>query len=288
MNTCNRCEALISVHDADVAKLINGGLEETMCQDCSLECMPAKTKYIVTAYTESGYTSYEEVEAYTLAGASYLASQFAKQQVQKKGQWIQSGENLETKYRFTINEEYKIVMFWGLYLNLNHESETVADGFELYNVEPNHCQLIENAGGNSECDHKWEATYEVEGGMKENAGVWQNGATMEYKKHCSKCSMGQTETRFIDPKSINNNFVQYAKIKYPINIAVWLELVELDELGAFGEDYDDAEKVLGIDLEELTLECDVLLHDSWEAAGFNPNKTITAKAMARYLKNKKA
>lgn len=59
-------------------------------------------------------------------------------------------------------------------------------------IEPDHAALIEEAGGDSECDHQW--TSEGEGGCDSNPGVWSLGGTKyEYHAHCSLCGLRRVE-----------------------------------------------------------------------------------------------
>lgn len=52
--------------------------------------------------------------------------------------------------------------------------------------------LIEEAGGDTECDHDW--TKEGEGGCSENPGVWSVGGTaMIFSCHCRLCGLRKIE-----------------------------------------------------------------------------------------------
>lgn len=61
-------------------------------------------------------------------------------------------------------------------------------------VEPDHDVLIRAAGGDTQCDHEWVATVEVEGGLDENPGCWSiGGTTMVFDSHCERCGLKRRE-----------------------------------------------------------------------------------------------
>lgn len=76
------------------------------------------------------------------------------------------------------------------------EAETTedAESVVVVEIEPDEDALIAAAGGNTDCDHDWVATYDFERGLKENPGVWMTGGTaMTIKTHCAKCGLKRTE-----------------------------------------------------------------------------------------------
>lgn len=71
-----------------------------------------------------------------------------------------------------------------------------AESYVMVEIEPDHDALIRAAGGDTDCDHEWVATCEIEGGCRENPGVWSNGGTsMTFRTHCACCGLKRTERR---------------------------------------------------------------------------------------------
>lgn len=69
-------------------------------------------------------------------------------------------------------------------------------------IEVDHETLIRAVAAESSCgdspdDHDWEATYEVEGGCRENPGVWSHGRYMTFADHCTKCGLRRSRTEYI-------------------------------------------------------------------------------------------
>jgi len=59
-------------------------------------------------------------------------------------------------------------------------------------IEPDYDYLIEQAGGDTSCDHDW--TGEGEGGCDQNPGVWSTGGTsMVFTRHCRTCGLHRVE-----------------------------------------------------------------------------------------------
>ena len=65
----------------------------------------------------------------------------------------------------------------------------IIDGFSGHLNEP------EPACEDSEHDTcNWDATYEIEGGLKENPGVWGHGGGVKIFTHCTHCDCSRTRT----------------------------------------------------------------------------------------------
>ncbi len=64
-------------------------------------------------------------------------------------------------------------------------------GFTRVVVPPDIDALIEEAGGDTQCDHDW--SNEGEGGCTENPGVWSVGTGLVFKSHCTKCGLLRRE-----------------------------------------------------------------------------------------------
>lgn len=61
-------------------------------------------------------------------------------------------------------------------------------------IEPDHDALIARAGGDTNCDHEWVSSMDVEGGCEENPGVWSQGGTaMLFASHCERCGLRRLE-----------------------------------------------------------------------------------------------
>lgn len=93
------------------------------------------------------------------------------------GDWGEYGAVVEVW--LTIHDEFGAVV--------EEDSLTVE-------IEPDHDALIRAAGGDTECDHDWVSTVEVEGGCDDNPGVWSCGGTaMSFASHCRHCGLKRTE-----------------------------------------------------------------------------------------------
>lgn len=72
----------------------------------------------------------------------------------------------------------------------DEDGDEIDTGSVTVEVEPDHDAMIRAAGGDTDCDHEWEATYEQEGGCKENPGVWSTGGTtISMSDHCVHCGL---------------------------------------------------------------------------------------------------
>lgn len=81
------------------------------------------------------------------------------------------------------------------YLNYRNE-QIYYESCEIV-IKADEDYLIKEAGGDVNCEHEWVSTYEVEGGLKENPGVWSMGGTkMVFKSHCEHCGLHRTETKY--------------------------------------------------------------------------------------------
>ena len=80
----------------------------------------------------------------------------------------------------------------GAYILTNWEAFILEDaddsGYTHTHIEPDHEALIRAAGGDPDCEHEW--TFEGEGGLDENPGVWScGGTTFVFDSHCRKCGL---------------------------------------------------------------------------------------------------
>ena len=74
----------------------------------------------------------------------------------------------------------------------DEEGEELASFAFDVKIEPDHDALIEAAGGDTDCDHRWVATYDIEGGLTENPGVQSVGGTaFDITDHCDRCGLGR-------------------------------------------------------------------------------------------------
>lgn len=77
----------------------------------------------------------------------------------------------------------------------------IDDGSWSCEIEADHEALIRAAVpryaescGDSPDDHDWESTVEIEGGCRENPGVWSLGGTaMRFAAHCTACGLRRVE-----------------------------------------------------------------------------------------------
>ena len=78
---------------------------------------------------------------------------------------------------------------WDMY---DDNDDIIESGGTTVEVEPDHKALIEAAGGDVHCSHKW--SNEGEGGCDQNPGVWSTGGTgMTIATHCEKCGLRRVE-----------------------------------------------------------------------------------------------
>lgn len=86
---------------------------------------------------------------------------------------------------------------WELYEGDNADGDPVEDGHEQVEIEPDHDTLMRRAGAPADCDHEFISTYEVEGGLRENPGVWSHGGTtMSFRSHCRHCGLQKREVSY--------------------------------------------------------------------------------------------
>lgn len=193
------------------------------------------------------------------------------------------------------NENEKLEMWFTWHIDHIENGAKQVEGSikqETFVSEIDHQYLIDRIGGNSYCEHEWIADTETEGGSEDRPGVFMvgEGNSWIYKKHCTKCCLSRTHIAVsvfdqLPPTGVRDT-VFYGKIKYRLNADEVKELSELDEIGAFKEDFNEADWVMNQTYWELVEECKGLLNNCWNMIGYNPNKFITAPAMARYLKNR--
>lgn len=83
----------------------------------------------------------------------------------------------------------RVCISWDLF---DDDGEPLGHGREIIDVDADHDALIEEAGGDTSCQHQWSA--EGEGGCDDNPGVWSTGGTgIVYREHCTKCWLHKTE-----------------------------------------------------------------------------------------------
>jgi hypothetical protein len=131
-------------------------------------------KYVLRMNDECGGTEKFAIEANCLSDAEESAGQEATWWAED-GAWGDNGA--------VIN------VCW----TLTQDGEEVASGTERVQIEPNHRNLICDAGGDPDCDHDW--TAEGEGGCRENPGVWSGGGTtIVFNTHCRHCGLHRVQT----------------------------------------------------------------------------------------------
>jgi hypothetical protein len=107
--------------------------------------------------------------------------------------WVESGDYSDGNLNGCAVSAY-----WRLYdprqLDEDGDEVMVADARVTVEIEPDHDELIRRAGGDTDCDHDFISTVEVEGGCDSNPGVWSTGGTsMRFKSHCRHCGLKKTE-----------------------------------------------------------------------------------------------
>jgi len=91
----------------------------------------------------------------------------------------------------------------------DEDSEEASDSVEVV-FEHNEEEMVRRVGGDPECDHKWDSTLEIEGGIKENPGVWGlNGAAISSSEHCTICGVRRTVISGDVNQCGNRNSVTY-------------------------------------------------------------------------------
>lgn len=79
-----------------------------------------------------------------------------------------------------------------VYVDMEDEHSEFPRRWVEVDIEPDHDRLIEQAGGDTSCDHEWSS--EGEGGADENPGVWATGGTsMQFRSHCEHCGLIRVE-----------------------------------------------------------------------------------------------
>jgi hypothetical protein len=82
-----------------------------------------------------------------------------------------------------------------IHLRVTSVEDPAEERHDEIEIPPDHDALIEAAGGNPYCDHKW--TSEGEGGCDSNPGVWSlGGTTYLYRSHCAVCGLRRTITEY--------------------------------------------------------------------------------------------
>jgi hypothetical protein len=139
------------------------------------------TTYIVRM-SDGNATATERFDADTDADAIQTAEELTREWVEG-GDWGDDGASIDA--------------FWRLYRQDKadrDDGEEIDSGSFTVEIEPDHDALIRRAGGDPHCDHEWVATVEVEGGCRENPGVWStSGTSFTCRTHCRVCGLRRTE-----------------------------------------------------------------------------------------------
>jgi hypothetical protein len=85
---------------------------------------------------------------------------------------------------------------WLLYdVDAEEGDDPIDTGSMEVAIEPDHRALIRRAGGDPDCDHEWVSTARIDGGLRENPGVFSaGGTTMILSDHCRLCGLRRTRT----------------------------------------------------------------------------------------------
>ena len=136
-----------------------------------------KKEYRVEMQDEGGCDETVMIFAETLR----IAKIFADRECEK---WVLDGD-----WDSEDNENSTVDYWWELYLG----DDQVGEGNDCVLIKMDHDQAIEDAGGDSDCDHAW--TSEGEGGCNENPGCWSEGGTrMRFRQHCKNCGITRETT----------------------------------------------------------------------------------------------
>jgi len=99
----------------------------------------------------------------------------------EEGEWGDEGGSITVYYGFDEDCEDSVTVE----IEPNHEALIRA-------VMPRHTTFVGPCGLDPE-SHEWVSTIEVDGGCKENPGVFSGGGTkMVYKSHCFDCGLKRT------------------------------------------------------------------------------------------------
>lgn len=110
--------------------------------------------------------------------AAWAAAEQATEEWCRRGEWGIDGASV------------RCWCWWETDTDTTEDAESVV----VVEIAPDEDALIEAAGGDTDCDHEWVATVEVEGGLRENPGVWMTcGTSMTIKTHCARCGLKRTE-----------------------------------------------------------------------------------------------
>lgn len=135
-------------------------------------------KYILHMSEECGGTETASIHAKDHRTAVKLAEETLTE-------WVKEGD-------YGINGAV-VRASWVL---VSEEGEELDHDELMVDLDPDHDALIREADGDADCAHEWKSTYTVEGGCRENPGVWSTGGTrMVYKSHCIHCGLQRTDRR---------------------------------------------------------------------------------------------
>jgi len=151
-----------------------------MADKCQLDIAATSSTYTIQMRDEMGS---EEVVTITALDDQAAAEQ-SEEEARKwceGGDWGEEGAEIVVRYWVFAGDE------------VGEDGDAVLDDLVAVVIEPDHDALIRRAGGDPDCDHDWDATVEIEGGCRENPGVWSNGGTaMTIRDHCRTCGLRRT------------------------------------------------------------------------------------------------
>lgn len=139
--------------------------------------------YTVAMRDECGSTEHETITAADLDEARESAEEATETWV-RGGEWGDSGASVDAYWRLYEGDQAD-------------ESDPIDEGSITVQIEPDEAALMQAAGAPDDCDHHFVATYEVEGGCRENPGVWSaGGTTLVYRSHCEHCGLQKREVQY--------------------------------------------------------------------------------------------
>lgn len=107
--------------------------------------------------------------------------------------WVNDGDWSE------FPDGLEVTVWWEL---SDADGDEIDYDYEIIDILPDHESLIRAAAkgkgcGNNPEDHEWESTVEIEGGLRQNPGVWSlGGTTVLNASHCCNCGLRRKITEY--------------------------------------------------------------------------------------------
>jgi hypothetical protein len=135
-------------------------------------------------YSDSQCVERERFEADDDGAAADRAIELAEEWV-RGGEWGDGGASVDAAWMLFVGDDP------------DGETDPIDSGSITVEIEPDHTTLMRRAGAPKDCDHDFVSTYEVDGGIEENPGVWSTGGTtMVFRCHCRHCGLVMREVRY--------------------------------------------------------------------------------------------